>query len=258
MKVEDDWKELEQWEENRQIENKEKFGFDFNKIDMKKKEKHMNIFAKVLNTIGKTGIVAFSLISLLLAFSVFMIINVNFSNIKTRANIDVEFVLDKHHIKAKMIEKEIDKHENGKYIFELKNNKEVKFTAIKKWGALSEDFEANYQKYIFDSWDDEIKTNFKIKESIDENGLLNYENFIAIENEDELSKATEYLIAFLEYSEKWNKENKIVEIQWQKEGQFIVPIDVYIEIQERIIYPYNAMYQTVDEIKNEVQRLYKQ
>lgn len=258
MDNKDEWKELEQWEENRKIENKEKFGLDFNKINIKKKEKHMNIFAKVLNTIGRTGIVVFTLISLLLAFSVFMIINVNFSNIKTRANIDVEFVLDKYHIKAKIIEKEIDQHENGKYIFELRNNKEIKFVAIKKWGALSEDFEANYQKYIFDSWDADIKTNFKIKENIDENGLLNYENFIVIENEEELSKATEYLIAFLEYSEKWNKENKIVEIQWKKAGQFIVPIKVYIEMQEKIIYPYNTMYQTADEIRNEVQRRYKQ
>ena len=117
MDNKDEWKELEQWEENRKIENKEKFGLDFNKINMKKKEKRMNIFAKVLNTIGKTGLVVFTLISLILAFSVFMLINVNFSNIKTRANIDVEIVLDKYHIKAKIIEKEIDEHENGKYIF---------------------------------------------------------------------------------------------------------------------------------------------
>ncbi len=135
MDNKDEWKELEQWEENRKIENKEKFGLDFNKINMKKKEKRMNIFAKVLNTIGKTGLVVFTLISLILAFSVFMLINVNFSNIKTRANIDVEIVLDKYHIKAKIIEKEIDEHENGKYIFELKNNKEIKFTVIKKMGS---------------------------------------------------------------------------------------------------------------------------
>ena len=258
MDNKDEWKELEQWEENRKIENKEKFGLDFNKINMKKKEKRMNIFAKVLNTMGKTGLVVFTLISLILAFSVFMLINVNFSNIKTRANIDVEIVLDKYHIKAKIIEKEIDEHENGKYIFELKNNKEIKFTVIKKWGALSEDFKANYQKCIFDSWNDDIKTNFKIKENIDENGLLNYENFIEIQNEEELDRATEYLIAFLEYSEKWNKENKIVEIQWQKDGQFIVPIEIYIKMQEKIIYPYNTMYQTADEIRNEVKRIYKQ
>ena len=118
MDNKDEWKELEQWEENRKIENKEKFGLDFNKINMKKKEKRMNIFAKVLNTIGKTGLVVFTLISLILAFSVFMLINVNFSNIKTRANIDVEIVLDKYHIKAKIIVNEIDEHENGKYIFE--------------------------------------------------------------------------------------------------------------------------------------------
>ncbi len=87
---------------------------------------------------------------------------------------------------------------------------------------------------------------------------MNYENFIEIQNEEELDRATEYLIAFLEYSEKWNKENKIVEIQWQKDGQFIVPIEIYIKMQEKIIYPYNTMYQTADEIRNEVKRIYKQ
>ena len=87
---------------------------------------------------------------------------------------------------------------------------------------------------------------------------MNYENFIEIQNEEELDRATEYLVAFLEYSEKWNKENKIVEIQWQKDGQFIVPIEIYIKMQEKIIYPYNTMYQTADEIRNEVKRIYNQ
>ena len=36
---------------------------------------------------------------------------------------------------------------------------------------------------------------------------------------------------------------------WQKEGQFIVPINIGIQINEDIIYPYNGMYQTADDIR---------
>lgn len=258
MENKDDWKELEQWAENKEIESKEKFGLDINKINMQKKEKNMNTFVKVLNTMGKASKVFLALIVLLLVFIIFIFIDVNFSNMKNQVNGDVESVLKRYNIKAQIVTKEIDEHENGKYIFALKNNAGIKFTAIKKWGAVSEDFEDNYQKYIFDNWNSDIKNKFTIKESINEKGLLNYENIIAIKGEDELSEATECLIKFLEYSEKWNKENEIVKNQWQKEGQFIVPIKVYIKIQNKTIYPYNAMYQTADEIRSEAQKAYKQ
>ena len=94
-------------------------------------------------------------------------------------------------------------------------------------------------------------------EGLDENGMLNYEIYINVDKVGDIEQATEYLINFLEYAEKWNKENKIVKISQQKNNQFVVPIwRIYIKIQEKRIYPYNMMFQTADEIREEVKKQY--
>ena len=157
----------------------------------------------------------------------------------------------------KIVSQETDENGNGTYLITLKNKKEIQFKAIKKYGDLKNDYEANYNKYVFEHWDSDIKEKFDIMEGLDENGMLNYEIYINVDKVGDIEQATEYLINFLEYAEKWNKENKIVKISQQKNNQFVVPIwRIYIKIQEKRIYPYNMMFQTADEIREEVKKQY--
>ncbi|MCI8621249.1 MAG: hypothetical protein HFJ50_05920 [Clostridia bacterium] len=74
-------------------------------------------------------------------------------------------------------------------------------------------------------------------------------------NEEEVKEKTGYIIEFLKYAEKWNKENKIFKYKQQKNGQFVMPIrNIYIKIGEERIYPYNSLFQTEDEIMKEAMR----
>ena len=74
-------------------------------------------------------------------------------------------------------------------------------------------------------------------------------------NEDsEVEKATDDLIEFLKYAESWNKEKKIVRVWQQKEGQFVFPMKVGIQVRGQMIYPYTSMFQTEDAIRESAKR----
>lgn len=221
----------------------------FDEQDMQKRMKRMDSISNCLRRVSKTVKFIFIIIALIVGFIILVNLNVNISNFRTSVNADVDSLKDMYGIKTNIISQDTDENGNGKYIFELKNKNEIKFTAVKDWRNLSEDFKANYQKYVYDNWNGKTKEKFIVKEYIDSKGLLNYENDIIIDNISKLDYTLEYYIEFLEYAEKWNKGNKVLKNAWQKEGQFIVPINIGIQINEDIIYPYNGMYQTADDIR---------
>ncbi len=251
MEKNKDWEELEQWAENDKQTKIDTYKIDIN--DMDKNKNNVDKVIKFFGTTIKASTAFFIILGAILIFNILLLVDIGISNVKTMSNADINSILDLYGtIEKEIISKEVDENENGKYIFELKNNKEIRFTAIKNWGKISNDFTSQYQKYIFDNWNSDVKSKFEVSESIDENGMLTYENYISIEETSQISEATEYLIDFLEYAEKWNKENKIIKVWQQKEGQFIVPIKVYIKDKEKMIHPYHAMFVTADDIRNEV------
>ena len=256
MDNKNDWKEIEEWAEKDKQRKIDMYKFDINNNEeIEKNTRKVDKVVKFFNITLKTSTIFFIIIALILIFNILLILSVKYEYMKTRVNADIDSILDQYGtIEKKIISKEIDEDENGKYIFGLKNNKDIQFTAIKNWGRISNDFVGRYQKYIFDNWDSNVKNKFVVNESIDENGLLNYENYIIINKTNEIMEATEQLIEFLEYAEKWNKENKIIKVSQQKEGQFVVPIKVYLKTEKTRIYPYNAMFVTADEIREEAKK----
>lgn len=147
----------------------------------------------------------------------------------------------------------MDEQENGKYMLAPKNYPVFQFTAIKKWGNVQDDFIDNYQKYFFNHWESDKKQYFSFTEEIDEQGLLHYQSYIVVNENRTIEEATEDLISFLEYEEKCNKENKIIEKWQQKEGEFVVPQScIFIQVNEHRIYPYTGLWQTADEIRENV------
>ena len=253
----EDWEELEKWAENERLKRKQTFKMDIDSIDMHQRTKKMSIVINFLKAIFKTTKIIFVLGAVIMGGAVFTFANVGFSNFNSSVNADVDSIAQQYSIKMKIVSQETDENGNGTYLITLKNKKEIQFKAIKKYGDLKNDYEANYNKYVFEHWDSDIKEKFDIMEGLDENGMLNYEIYINVDKDGDIEQATEYLINFLEYAEKWNKENKIVKISQQKNNQFVVPIwRIYIKIQEKRIYPYNMMFQTADEIREEDKKQY--
>ena len=65
-------------------------------------------------------------------------------------------------------------------------------------------------------------------------------------------EGTETIIRYLQYIENWNKENKkVINVWYQKEGQFVIPdnANFFLEKDGEHISPYNTMFQTADEIR---------
>lgn len=223
----DDWKELEQWNAQREEEQKRKFGeypegFQRNKkID--KVTKGMNITIKVIRGIF------FAVIALALLVYIFYVVG-------QKANADpVGKIEDLYKVQAKVISKNIDKNSAGTYKLELKDNEDIKFTIIKQGTLLNDDFSDNCQKYYFNVWDSSKKELFTENETY--NGeLLNYETYIEINNEEELKEGIDAIRDFVEFCGNQN---------------FYQTWNIYLKIDEKRIYPYMQSGVSREEIFNQ-------
>lgn len=251
----EDWEEIERWH-NEKNEN-DKLKYMHNVLNIDEEETKVKKFVKVLSVAGKGLKVGGIIVAIVVAFILITIISMVLANMKSSFYVDVKKDIETSHFcKIKLISKDVVEtygynNENGKYYFEIKKCPSVKFTVIKDGGKDYDDYDENLQKYLFDNWNSSEKNNFKTEEYIEINGILYYRNYIEIENYSELIQATENIIHFMEYAEKWNNEHKIINNYHQKEYEFFVaPMGMtFIKVKDEVINPYCETYITTDKIK---------
>lgn len=161
--------------------------------------------------------------------------------IASRYRINVkEFIKSKYSLKVKCIYKDIGLNRNGLYIYELKENPNIKPHVIKNYGKIQEDVLERYYKYHFEKWEDEYKMNFKVIEGFQETTLfpektkewlLSYKIYININNYQDLLNSTEAIIRFINFS-----ENSLVGIYIPLilDGEKIYPCNKYPITNEEI------------------------
>lgn len=224
MDKKNDWEELEQWNELREEERKNRFGeypegFQKNKkID--RLAKSMDITIKVIRGIF------FAIIALaLLAYILYMV----------DQKVDVEGTIENlYKVKTEIVDKNLDKNGSGTYKLETKGKDNIRFTVIKQGTMLKDDFSDNCQKYYFDLWDSPKKELFSVNETY--NGeILNYETYIEVNNEDEIEKGVEALSDLTEFCGKQD---------------FYQTWNIYLKIGEKRIYPYMQSGLSREEIVN--------
>ena len=240
-----DWAELEKWNEINESK-KVKYGIDI--TDMGKEKSKLDSWTHKLNVVGKTLKIGWIIVLIILIFIFITIINIAFSNMKNSFYVDVKKDIEtRNFCKVKLISKDVVeapgyKNENGTFYFEMKKIPDVKFKVIKNYGKTMDDFDANFEKYLFENWKSDEKRYFKTDEYIEENeglskGLLKYRIYIEIENDDELLNSIDYIIDYLEYAENWNKETKIINNYHRNKGEFSVsPGNINIKIKDKDIY----------------------
>lgn len=148
----------------------------------------------------------------------------------------------------------------GEYYFEVKKCPQIKFKAIKDYGQEKNDFVDNFYKYLFENWNSPEKKKFTLIENKNEDGLLEFKAYIEINTYEELLDGTQIILDFLNYAEKWNKDNnKVVYLWQQKEGQFVMPLSSSICLKEEdfIFSPYTGCFQTSDEIIENAKEIWK-
>lgn len=230
-----DWEEIENWYKEKNTQNK----YNFSEEEKKKMDKSVNIFVRFLNIIGRilktTGIGIFIIVGI----GVSLIISIIFGNIESKTNIGVKKALEpRYNIKVEIIEQQIDEKENGKYLLQLKDNKDIKFTAIKKFGNLTEDYSTRAHKYYFEKWNDEDKKYFTVEENI-ENDILYYATYI--DNFTDIEKATNSIIKFANYCG----------------DKFMPNWRIFLKKGDIQIYPYPSANMTEEEAMQNSKELYQ-
>lgn len=216
-----DWEEIEKWNIERMEKEKEKFGSYLGNLNHD--TKGVDKLVKGLNVTGSVfKIIKYIIIAIIIVIA-FSFISMAISNLSTQVTADVyKTIEDKYKVKVNTISKDINEKEDGIYKLEVKKNKNIKFTVIKKGNQVQEDLSDKSHKYYFDLWNNPNKNNFTIIEKY--NGeLLEYHTFILIDDEEELKESLEIINEFINTC-----ENENLYLTW----------DIYLKKGEYRIYPY--------------------
>lgn len=178
MGREQDWKEIEKAQLNYEQGIKAQYkGIDIVKISKENR--------KTIHKIKKINAKADKLVrALLIWYVIFLILLIIFgihiyimylNNIKNRVNIDfIADLKDCYGINAKVIEKDIDKSGNGKYVLKSKEKKPIEFIVIKEFGSYTFDYFDRTLKEEYEKSSDEIKKTFEPHEEYNVNGKFKY------------------------------------------------------------------------------------
>ena len=173
-----DWKEIEKAQLNYEQGIKDQYkGIDIVKISKENR--------KTIHKIKKINAKADKLVrALLIWYVIFLILLIIFgihiyimylNNIKNRVNIDfIADLKDCYGINAKVIEKDIDKSGNGKYVLKSKEKKPIEFIVIKEFGSYTFDYFDRTLKEEYEKSSDEIKKTFEPHEKYNVNGEFKY------------------------------------------------------------------------------------
>ena len=178
MAREQDWKEIEKTQLNYEQGLKDQYkGIDIIKISKENR--------KTIHKIKKINAKADKLVrALLIWYVIFLILLIIFgtyiyimylNNIKNRVNIDfIADLKDCYGINAKVIEKDIDKSGNGKYVLKSKEKKPIEFIVIKKFGSYTFDYFDRILKCEYENSSNDIKQTFEPHEEYNVNGEFEY------------------------------------------------------------------------------------
>lgn len=144
-----------------------------------------------------------------------------------------------HQIQLITVSKETDKKGNGSYVFAVKGREDIQFYATKKYGKMTENYDAECMKYYFDRWNSEAKKKFKFEEDTS-NELPYYNVYIEISDYKDVETAVK----------------DIYEFTISTEGRFSPSWNIYIKHGEFRIYPFYKTSITLEEAITDAQRKY--
>jgi len=237
MKNKEDWDKLEEWQRQKNEEKQERFGEATKK---QKKVKPQSFWGKFKEGIDNSSITMLDLIVCIVGIIVVAFVWSGLAKrFNTNQNIEEDLERD-FQTGMFLVSKETDEKGNGKYIFSLDENTDIKFNVIKENGRLSNDFKNRKFKYYFEKWESDKKEKFIIEENEQEKGILNYTVIYPIEKYEELEIAINDMHEFIDYV------GNARESSWQ----------YYVRKDELVVYPYNIDHISKEDALKEAKRDY--
>lgn len=231
-----DWEELEKWNTQRIINEKEKSKFYFDEFS---KSKNVDTFVKVLKISGNVLKMITFIIILIVLLILLILIKDFLSNLKGKISIDVvSTIQNMYGTKVKVISKNVNKEEDGIYRLQVKQEN-IQFNAIKQGSSLKEDFLDRIHKYYFENWNSTNKGKFKVKEEIN-NEIMEYDTYIEITN----------------YGEIENVVNAIFEFEEFCEVKYFRMWNIYVIINGKNVFPYTNSISTRENVIEYIKNIY--
>ena len=239
MDNKDDWNELEKWNTQRIINEKEKSKFYYEEFS---KNEKIDIAVKGLKVTGGVFKLITFIIILIVVFILATFINIHLSNLRGRVTVNVvSTIQNMYNTKIKVISKYVDKEDDGIYRLQVKKNKEIQFNAIKDGNSLKEDFSDRTHQYFFNKWNSTNKEKFVVNEIVN-NEILEYHTYIKISGYEEIEEAVNIIYEFKEFCEK----------------DFSSLWHIYLIQENKRIYPYQNNTMSKEEVINYAKELYKE
>ena len=237
MDNKNDWDELEKWNTQRIINEKEKSKFYYEEFNRNEK---VDTVVKGLKVTGGVFKLITFIVILIIVFISGVFVHMYLSNLRGKVTIDVvPTIQNMYSIKVKVISKNVDKEKDGIYRLQLKNNKEIQFTAIKEGNSLKEDYLDRTHLYYFNKWNSNNKEKFKINENIN-NEILEYDMYIEINSYEDIEDAVNIMFEFEEFCKE----------------KFFRLWDIYLIKENKRIYPYQNNTITREEAINYSKEIY--
>ncbi len=231
-----EWEELEKWNTQRIINEKEKSKFYFEEFN---KNQNVDTLVKGLKISGNV-IKTITLIIILIIVVISLILIKDFlSYLRGKVAIDVvPTIQNMYGINVKVISKNVNKEGDGIYRLQVKQDN-IQFNAIKQGKALKEDFLDRIHKYYFENWNSTNKGKFKVKEVIN-NEIMEYDTYIEITNYEEIENVVNTMFEFenfcgVKYFRMWN---------------------IYVIIDGKKVFPYTNTTSTSEEVINYIKNIY--
>lgn len=190
-----DEQELKEWKE-KNLNYIETYGVDIYKKGNKKKKTE-----KIINAINKIIKVILIIFCIIIIIALGALLVYRWNIIYDSVHIDPKETLEgMYRIKLAEVSKNIDSHQNGLYIFELKDNPEIKFNVIVEWASMNEDYADNCQKYYFEHWKNQNKNLLQTNITYYKDVILKYEQYIEIEDETEIEDAVKLMYDLVKFA----------------------------------------------------------
>ena len=233
-----DLEELENWKKQK-MNYVETYGVDI--FNEKKKKKSTKVLEKLFNFLYKIA-------KAILIILIFVIIIVTITGlvlyyqyIDSKLHVDpVETVSNMYNKHVEIIEKNVDEDRNGDYILTTKENSNIRFNAHVEWRSLAEDYADRCHKYYYEKWENKNKGMLKTIEEIGKNNILKYEQYIEIENHEQLENAV----------------NLIYDLKVSAGENFAPDWNIYIIAENQKMYLFNSANYSREETLKRMQEMY--
>ena len=232
-----DLEELKEWKE-KNLNYIETYGVDIYKKGSQKKKTE-----KIINAINKIVKVILIIFCILIIFGTGALLIYRWNIIYDSLHINPKETLEgMYKINLVEVSKNIDSHQNGSYIFELKDNSEIRFNVIVEWASMNEDYADNCQKYYFEHWENTNKDLIQTSVTYYDEIILKYEQYIQITGETEIEYAVKLMYDLVKFAG----------------NKFSPDWELYLKIGENVrIYPFDYYNIDLEKSINKVQSDYE-